>query len=150
MFAGVQHSSELSLRPQDSFPAVKSLDNNEATPLPEREMSACSEIEPAASSSEPGPSTPPTAALKTSLHTTTPEEEMFHQQLEEQFRHAAETRQELASHKSQTKFKIHDLLRNPELAAAAWQEMAGADNSDDEYMTSAQAVAALSVPSTPG
>lgn len=142
------------MRPQESLTAVKSLDDNAAinTFMPEREQSTCSEIEPAASSSEPGPSTPPTHSLRNSaLRTTTPEEEMFHQQLEEQFRHAAETRQELASHKSQTKFKIHDLLRNPELAAAAWQEMAGADDTDDdEHMTSAQAVAALSVPSTPG
>jgi hypothetical protein len=142
--------SELSLRPQDSFSATKSLDDNGAILFPQREQSTCSEIEPAATtSSDAGPSTPPTA-LNTNLHTTTPEEEMFHQQLEEQFRHAAETRQELASHKSLARFKIHDLLRNPELAAAAWQEMAGADDSDDEYMTSAQAVAALSVPSTPG
>ena len=146
----MQQSSELSLRPQDSLQAVKSLDDNGATTLPEREQSACSEIEPAPSSSEPGPSTPPTALRSTAgIRATTPEEEMFHQQLEEQFRHAAETRQELASHKSQTKFKIHDLLRNPELAAAAWQEMAGADD-DGEELTSAQAVAALSVPSTPG
>ena len=147
----MQQGSDLSLRPQDSLQAVKSLDDNGAATLPEREQSACSEIEPAPSSSEPGPSTPPTAlraAAGPQVRATTPEEEMFHQQLEEQFRHAAETRQELASHKSQTKFKIHDLLRNPELAAAAWQEMAGADD-DDEELTSAQAVAALSVPSTP-
>lgn len=145
----MQQASELSLRPQESFAAIKSLADNEAMALPEREQSACSEIEPAPSSSEPGPSTPPTNRGN-QLRATTPEEEIFHQKLEEQFRHAAETRQELVSHKSQTKFKIHDLLRNPELAAAAWQEMAGADDDDDEHMTSAQACAALSVPSTPG
>lgn len=67
----------------------------------------------------------PTALRRTSAE----DDDVFAAQLERQLRTEERMRTEKA-HEPQ--FKIQDLIRNPDLAAAAWQEMAGANEPEEE------------------
>eukprot|EP00892_Ulva_mutabilis_P000330 jgi/Ulvmu1/10298/UM060_0100.1 len=72
------------------------------------------------------------------------EHDAFAAQLERQLRTEERMRTERAL---EPQFKIQDLIRNPDLAAAAWQEMAGANEPEQEEP---QPVTTLAMPANAG
>lgn len=81
----------------------------------------------------------PTAVRRTAAE----DDDVFAAQLERQLRTEERMRTEKA-HEPQ--FKIQDLIRNPDLAAAAWQEMAGANEPEEEEPKPSTAVALAAAP----